>query len=80
MKGFLKKVYTNNSACPKLSIKTRFIGFLITLIFGLALLALSSLALLGVIFGETLLFAILYSLGTITFLFRYFYIILVPFS
>lgn len=68
MKDLISQVVSgdNGSCCPKLDLKTRVIGFVITFILGVVLLIMSFGAFFGVLTGNVGTFAFLYSAGNIT--------------
>lgn len=55
----------NNSCCPKLSLKTRIIGFFITFFLGIILIIMSFGSIFGVLAGGSS-FVIFFTLGNIT--------------
>lgn len=64
-------VIENKSCCPKCSLQTRIVGFVITFLLGFIITIMSFGALGGVFLGQVTWFAFLYTVGNITSLCSY---------
>lgn len=65
MLDLVGKVTDNGSCCPNISMQTRMIGFVFTVLAGVALLIMSFGAFFGVFLGNVGWFAFLYTLGNL---------------